>query len=417
MRVVHLNTNLHGGAAIAALRVHESVRLAGCRSTFLHLGRERLAGGVEPFSGARSPTLAARLRARLRFSVFQRRWRPDAQFDFYPVPRPGAPWPDGCEGGRPDLLHLHWMQGWLAYDPPAAGLPPVVVTLHDMNAFTGGCIYDWDCGRFVAGCGSCPQLGRRGTADISRWVADRKKAFWSRLRLHVVAPSRWMLDAARRSAAMGGALSFTHIPYGLNLDAFQPLAKPLARQALRLPEGRIIVLYGAAGGSADRRKGFELLRAGLARLSAASPVRLLTFGSAPPDGELPPWVERIHLGTLASDRLQSLVYSAADLTVVPSLQDNSPQVVLESLACATPVLGTEVGGIPEQIVPDATGCLCPPEPEALALALRRVMARPAMLEAWGPAGRRFVEEHHGLARQGDAYLRLYREALSGKPGA
>lgn len=413
LKVCHLNSGVHGGAAIAARRIHESLKLVGCRSKFFHLGTERMSADIEPLPGLAANSRTAALVDRLRVEWVRRRSRPSPEFDFYLLPWPGRRLPaqvsNSTEGAT--ILHLHWMQGWLTYRALPSKNVRVVLTLHDMNAFTGGCIYDWECGRHVQGCGVCPQLMVRGSADLSRRVAKQKTDFWRSVEVHVVAPSRWMLDQARRSAALENAASFTHIPYGLDLDAFYPLPKAVARQALGLEEGIPTVLFGAASGTADRRKGYDLLVQALHLQRPDTAVRLLTFGHSEPRGELPPSVQLIHLGQLSSDRLQALVYSAADVTVVPSLQDNSPQVILESLACGTPVLGTNVGGIPELISPGITGGVASATSESLAVSLAELLLDRERLMTQGASAREYVERNHTLERQGKAYRSLYADVL------
>jgi glycosyltransferase involved in cell wall biosynthesis len=244
-------------------------------------------------------------------------------------------------------------------------------------------------------------------------VAKQKAAFWRSLEVHVVAPSRWLLDEARSSAALKNAASFTHIPYGLDLEVFHPLSKSLARQALGL-EGRVpTVLFGAASGTSDRRKGYDLLVQALHLLKKDTAVSLLTFGHSEPRDALPPWVQLVHLGQLSSERIQALVYSAADVTVVPSRQDNSPQVILESFACGTPVLGTNVGGIPELILPGLTGSLASATSESLAFRLAELIQEQECLSLLGARARRYVEENHTLQLQGEAYRSLYSNLLTG----
>jgi glycosyltransferase involved in cell wall biosynthesis len=415
MTVWHLNTSIVGGAAIAARRIHESVKLSGCRSKFFHLGTERIGTDVDTLPGLARNSKFTSVAERLRVEWLRRRWRPAPAFDFYLLPWPGTALPREVSTENSTILHFHWMQGWLNYRALGKKGAKVVLTLHDMNAFTGGCIYGWECGRHVQGCGECPQLLGRSAADLSRRVAKRKADFWRSLEVHVVAPSRWMIEQARRSAALKNAASFTHIPYGLDLEAFHPLSKPLARQALGWDEGIPTVLFGAASGSSDRRKGYDLLVQALHLLKPDSLVRLLTFGHSEPHGELPPSVQLIHLGQLSSDRVQALVYSAADVTVVPSLQDNSPQVILESFACGTPVLGTNVGGIPELIVPGETGCLASATSESLAAKMVELIQDRKHLLYQGARAREYVERNHTLERQGRAYCSLYADVLGAAP--
>ncbi len=126
-----------------------------------------------------------------------------------------------------DIVNLHWIAGLLDHDSFFRAVPqrvPVVWRLADMAPLTGGCHYDEHCGRFVARCGACPQLGSVDEDDLSRQIWQRRHAMMSRLRpeqLHLVGTSRWIAEQARRSTLLG-RFPVTVIPNGLNIDDYAP---------------------------------------------------------------------------------------------------------------------------------------------------------------------------------------------------
>jgi len=317
-----------------------------------------------------------------------------------------------------DVYNLHWIRSFI--DLPAFFNhvnAPVVWTLHDMNAFTGGCHYNVGCRKFEQQCGACPQLGSTDENDLSRSVWTRKrKAYESAIRsnrLHVVAPSQWLAQEAQKSTLFAEAPVHV-VPNGLNPDLFRPRDTEGLRSALEIPREHRIVLF-VAQAAQNHRKGFDLLSDALAALDTAD-VTLLSIGGEEP--ELETTLPHLHLGTIESDLLLSVFYSLADLFVIPSRQDNLPNTVLESMACGTPVVGFDTGGIPDMVRPGETGWLAETRNvRALRDAIEQALADGAAREQRGQRGRGVVEEEYTLERQARRYRDLYRRILreSGNP--
>ena len=247
---------------------------------------------------------------------------------------------------NPDIVHLHWIGGGFV---PLHSLHmlhrPLVWTLHDMWAFTGGCHLDDGCGRYVDRCGACPQLGSTRQWDLSRMVWQAKSRSWRKVQLSIVSPSRWLAGEAAKSSLLQNSPIHV-IPNGLDLDAFKPLDKHLARNALRLPQGGHLLIFGAMGATEDRRKGFSMLLEALQRLrnATSSKLHIAVFG-ATSGGPLPDIPFPMHfLGHLHDDCSLALLYSAADVMVVPSRQENLANTIMEALACGTPVVAFDAGG-------------------------------------------------------------------------
>jgi glycosyltransferase involved in cell wall biosynthesis len=416
VNVVHVTaSDSAGGASVAAYRLHYGLRAAGHNSAMLVMQKRR----DDPDVRAYAPPMQVTRRVRRRLRRMQidrqlRRYRPSPEvgYEFFT---------DDCsafDGANLyaqippcDVINLHWIGGMVDYGSffPAVR-QPVVWTLHDMNAFTGGCHYSAGCERFAAQCGACPQLNSDREADLSRAIWQRKQQAYAALpreRLHLVAPSQWLADQAQRSGLLPD-VPVSVIPNGLDVDEFAPLDRGYARQALHIPASARVVLF-LADLVTSQRKGFDLLMAALERLADVEDLFLLSLGvGRPPDLAVP----HLHLGPLHHTGLLSLVYSGADLFAIPSREDNLPNTVLEAFACGTPVVGFAVGGIPEMVRPGLTGQLAAPGDVAgLADAMRTLLRDDEQRPALSAACRRVAVEEYSLPLQAERYAALYRSLV------
>lgn len=418
MKILLINTNDgSGGAARAVCRLHTGLHRLDQDSTLFVARRNSNDVMVKAFS----PTmdLFSRLRRRLYLEWINRNYtkyrsRPegyelfsDARTQYGAAPLSQLP---PC-----DVINLHWVAGFVDYEAFLDQIPkhiPIVWTLHDMNPFTGGCHYDHHCGRYRNRCGSCPQLASDDERDLSRRIWERKQRTFARIapdRLHIVTPSHWLAREAGHSTLLG-RFPISVIPNSLDTDVFVPREREMARAALEIPQEAAVLLF-VSDWTGDRRKGFMLLAQALAGLSNLSDIFLLSLGKGEPDLEIS--IPHRHLGHLEDDRLMALVYSAADLFVIPSLQDNLPNTVLESLACGTPVVGFDVGGIPDMVRPGVTGLLAPiGDVDGLREAIVELLRNPAMRAEMTGNCRRIAVEEYALKVQARHYLQLYQSMLN-----
>ena len=414
LRILQVSTfDTSGGAARSAYRLHRGLIDRGHECRML-VARGDSGDPTVSVHGAPGD-VASRLRRRLR----RRRLARDS--GAYRATRPDWPekfsddrsWHDwGHDAGLDgcDVINLQWVAGLVDYRRFFAAVPagvPVTWTLRDMNTFTGGCHYDAGCERFTGRCGACPQLGSSDEDDLSRRVWMRKQALFSNLapdRLHLITPSRWMADEVGRSSLLGDRFAVSVIPNGVNTDEFAPRDRAAARAVLGIPRESLVVLF-VAYSVAPRRKGFALLVEALRGLSGQGNLFAVSVGAGKPAKDLP--VPALHLGKISQNRLLSLAYSAADVYVIPSLQDNLPSTVLESMACGTPVVGFDVGGIPEMVRPGETGALAPVgDVGALSAAISGLLADPEGRRRMADRCRHVVVEEYDM----DTYVSRY-EAL------
>ena len=315
---------------------------------------------------------------------------------------------------QPDLIHLHWVNDLIDYARVLPRIPasvPVVWTMHDMSAFTGGCCYALDCERFQNGCGCCPQLVSESSGDLSaRSFRRRLRALRAiRSRLHLVAPSAWMARMAASSRLFTG-LPCAVIPNAVDLACFHPRHRATGRDQLGLAPTTALLLFVAASVS-NPVKGMATLLAVLPQLQAACPVPLTVacIGSKPE--ALPAGVR--WLGQFSEPEALATLYAAADLLVVPSLIDNAPNVIAEAHACGLPVLASAVGGIPEMVEPGLTGELVPPADSA-ALATAAAALLPAVMAerpSWSARCRATAEDRYAPELVASRHLDLYHHAV------
>jgi glycosyltransferase involved in cell wall biosynthesis len=296
---------------------------------------------------------------------------------------------------------------------------PLVWTLHDMWAFTGGCHYDGSCGRYVESCGVCPRLSSSRQNDLSRWVWRRKRRAWKELDLTVVCPSRWLADCARHSSLLAGR-RVEVIPYGLDLGRFRPLERRQAREWLGLEREKRLVLFSAIKARQNIHKGYQVFRQALQVLADkgwGEKLEAVVLGSAAPDGapDLP--LRTHYLGHFQDEVSLALVYAAADAFVLASQQDNLPNTLLESLACGTPCVAFDVGGVPEAVEHQATGFLAHAgDAQALARGVEWVLEDEGRWQRLCQASRIKAEREFDEASQAGRYLSLYEELVEESKG-
>lgn len=416
MRICHLNLDDgDGGATRAALRLHKGLLQAGQESEFYVPLKRRQEAGIKQLEfDCGYYAKARRALRRLRIKLEQPRAHSSSGYEAFMGVRSqfGAELADALPSC--DVVNLHRVSGLIDYESFLASVSPrtpIVWTLHDMNPMTGGCSYDAGCRRFTAACGLCPQLGSGRMRDWSFVNLRLKRKMFTGMdarHLTLVSPSRWLAGEVSNSAVLGG-IQVRVIPNGVNTDLYTPRDKRLARQVLELPEQAKIILF-VANSVGNLRKGFALLAEVVERLSTMRNLCLVSVGLNQADLKVP-FVYR-HLGQINTEGILSLVYSAADLFVIPSLQDNLPNTVLEAMSCGLPVAGFDTGGIPDSVRPGVTGELAPVgDVEVLSEIVNHLLCNGELLNVMGRECRRIAVAEYGIEKQACAYTRLYSELL------
>ena len=321
-----------------------------------------------------------------------------------------------------DIITLFWVCGGFLSTKAIGRLlrlnKPVLWRLSDMWPFTGGCHYSGQCTRYEDRCGCCPQLGSRHEYDLSRWVWKNKERWWNDFAMTIVCPSRWIASCAERSSLFRNQ-RIEIIPTGIDLKTFKPIDKKLARLTLNLPLDVPLILFGASGAMSDPRKGRNQLESALeiltGGLKADSLPQLVIFGSWNRP-EIRGWDAPIHvLGHLYDEASLALLFSACDIFVAPSLEDNLPNTVLESLACGTPVVAFDIGGMQDMIDHKKNGYLAKAyEPEDLARGIDWMLSDEVIREALSREARLKAEKEFDINLLAQKYLDLYKAVLIGR---
>ena len=374
------NSDLDGGAARAAYRLHRSLVERAADHSFnsrMRVIRKLcddstvLGGppdGQNPIWRRLQPRLAEL--SRQRFSTSN----PVIHSSAWPFTGLGVELQRLQRRGELDLLHLHWLgDTTLSIEELGRLQIPIVWTLHDQWAFCGAEHYTtpplpWECSssdeRFAVGYSSASRPAHEDGPDLNRRVWLRKRRAW-RKPMHIICPSQWLADCARRSTLMQN-WPITVIPNPIDLNIWAPFDKSQARALLGLPNDRLLVSFGALGGINDPRKGADLLLEALQKLRTQvdglplDQLELVVFGQSRPSKPLDVGFPIHYMGLLHDDISLRLIYAAADVFVIPSRQDNLPNTGLEAQSCGTPVVAFRTCGLVDIVEHQVTGALADP---------------------------------------------------------
>jgi glycosyltransferase involved in cell wall biosynthesis len=324
------------------------------------------------------------------------------------------------------LLHLHWLGDWMLSIEEIGELAlPVVWTMHDQWAFLGSehytnpaqpsepshCINRYQHSYHK----SCRPSYEQGP-DVNRRTWLRKRRSW-RKPMNIICPSRWMAECAQNSSLMHD-WNIQVIPYPIDLASWAPADRRIARQLLNLPLDSLLILFGATGGASDPRKGgnllFEALRilAGRPMFSSMDSVQLIVFGEHrplnPPEIGFPIHYE----GTVADQLRLRLLYSAADIFLLPSYQDNLPNTGLEAHACGLPIVAFQSTGLLDIVEHQVTGLLAEAfDPASFALAIETLLLDPSKRAQMGIAARQRAERLWSPSRIAAMHAEFYHSVL------
>jgi glycosyltransferase involved in cell wall biosynthesis len=412
MKIGVVSGGFTGGAGIAARRVHDALCGLGEDSTFFFKHGE--ADTVPSSCKIGTDDVCFDILDRFSYDFDMENRSEGRAILSLPYP-PVAPYYIDMFMEKCEILNMHWISGLMS--PECMGYAVskgkhLVWTLHDENPITAICHYRSGCEGYLGGCGECPQV-KPEYRDLVRSVFLAKRDAYPK-EMTIVTPSRWLAEEALKSPLLSGR-RVEVIPNGLNTAAFSGKPRGEIRGRLGIAEDERLILCGAMS-FGERRKGWGLLRSALRLLAERDSelkkfinkgkIKLLSFGEIPEDEA--PALPHIGIGVSDDTRLIAGAYAAADVTVIPSVEDNLPNIMLESLSCGTPVVGFAVGGMPDVIQNGITGFLAPAgDVGALAGCICDALSGKTDRNAC----RAYAEKEFSLKKLGESYRELFRDVL------
>ncbi len=335
-----------GGAANAAYRLHNSLLNNGIDSKILCLHKHKEDNKIVRYRLSLKEYLVRFLSKRniMYHSLSDVRRRISGyggSYEIYSAPYSYTDILKSKELLEADIVHLHWVCGFVDYPSFFKQInKPIVWTIHDMNPFLGGFHYQKDQENNKV----FDQLEQELIADKANYLSAVKN-------MTIVSPSVWIKTKAEQSSILS-KFEHVHCPNCIDTNIFKLYDKNQLRTQFGIPQGKLFLLF-VSENIQNKRKGFAYLLDALKRLDSDRIV-LGVIGNSDIELSFP---NVIHFGYITDDQKMATIYACADLFVIPSLEDNLPNTMIESLACGTPVVGFETGGIPEFVINYKTGLL------------------------------------------------------------
>ena len=413
MKILIVNTSdIQGGAARAAYRLHQALLASGIDSqmlvqskksddyTVISLVNSKFQKGINLLRPSIDQIPVKFYKNRTK-TLFSPSW-----IGFNNIV-------DKINEIAPDIVHLHWICGGMIKIEEITKIKvPIVWSLHDMWVFTGGCHYDEECGRYEKECDRCTVLGSNNANDLSRKTFKRKqKAFNTKQDITIIGLSKWLNECSKNSTLLKDK-KHINLPNPIDTTTFKSFDKEKARELWSLPKDKKLVLFGAMGATSDLRKGFKELSEALKLLNLKDIV-FVVFGSSEPQNA-PDFKFKTHyIGHLYDDVGLVTLYNAVDVMIVPSLQENLSNAIMESLSCATPVVAFDVGGNSDMIEHQKNGYLAKAlDTDDLKNGIEWILDNENYDELCKNARNKVLQEFESkvVAKR---YIELYRKILNG----
>ena len=406
MKILHINTtDIIGGAGIAAYRLHTALRNKGIESFMLVQVKKSddefvIKNNNFPYINKLRSVIDS---FPLKFTLKNK----NSIFSISNLPNNIT---KKIQQIKPDIIHLHWINnGFVKIESLKKFNIPIIWSLHDMWAFTGGCHYDNECKKYKSDCTNCPLLKRN--SKLSSKIFQRKKQTYKQIKsLHINGLSKWLENCASESSLFANSQIY-NLPNCIDINEFSPMPKDEAKKQLSIPENKKMILFGAIGGTKDLRKGYDLLEKALLKMKEKSDKLLTVFGSNKKQNAETNDLELNYLGHISDRKLIRVVYSAADVIVIPSRQENLSNIVVEALACGTPVVAFNIGGMSDMIIHKKNGYLSKPfDTDDLLSGIEWIL--------YNPNYKKITEKAHSTIKEkfensivANRYIELYKKAL------
>lgn len=378
MEILHISTtDCLGGAAIAALRLHQAMLSSGLKSKML-VARKSLSNQnnsiyeISPF--LQKLRYINRIPDYLNSKRFQKN-------GLYTTDLIGINVINNKLVQNADVVYIHYINGFLSISQlekfiNLASKKKIVFVLHDMWLLTGGCHHSFSCDKYTNQCSNCSIIKSNLFKDFSYYIHLLKKKKWCNTsNIYIISPSTWMQNNAQRSSLFSNSMHFT-IPNPIDENVFFPSNKKIAKEKWNIPiDDKPIILFGAIAGVNNPYKGWTELKKALNSLPADY-CYVIVFGSIYSEEIVNSLDQKvIFAGHIKEEKDMALLYNAADAFVAPSLADNLPSTLIESMMCGIPVVSFYVGGIPDIVSHKMNGYLAKyRDSEDLALGIQWVLS-------------------------------------------
>lgn len=412
MKVVHISQTIYGGAGRAAWRLHQSMLQNGVNSLFLSMDEE---------TNHLNTQFQKKVQKQLPQTISQRiTWKFEREItdkiklkekkeiecayevikNMFDCEISSLPYgPVNIEKNKfvveADLIILHWVSQMFDWPVFFEHLKhkKVIWTMHDMNPFKGLFHYDDD------------EAINYPTAHVLDVKVKSIKKFYLQKRkrnLKFAAPSMWLMNEAMNSEVLKG-FEFFHVPYSLDLSLFNDKADNNLKEKYGFKNDDIIILF-AAQNLANRRKGFDLLLDAIKQVNHPF-IKFVAIGDSTIEDTGNTNI--IFIPKIKNDELLADYFKLADAFILPSREDNLPNVIMEAFACGCPIIGFPVGGIKEHVISGITGVLATDVTgSSLAAAILRFIDTRG--EYNRQTIRRYAEEQFSGSKQVNSYLTIFK---------
>jgi glycosyltransferase involved in cell wall biosynthesis len=412
MKILHLSTYDTGGAYTAAQRINHALQKHGLDSTHLVGLKNNASSAVIPFLKPEPEGLnklkqkGIRIANELKIAKKSNRLNHDflknkpKGFEMFTSPFSNLNPENHPLVKKADIIHLHWVAEFVDYENFFKNIDkPIVWTIHDMNSFTGGCHYSMDCEQYNQACSACPQLAMPNVAP--NFLSLKIKGISQAKKLHFVGPSKWLMNISK-SSKVASRFQHHHIKNPCDSNVFKPINKVACKEVLGFPKDKILITY-ITPNIENKRKGFDFL---VDLIKAFNNNDRLHFCCVGNTSETLP----VHnFGHVTDEILMAQIYNATDLFLMPSLADNLPNVLIESILCGTPALSFNVGGIPEIIKHGQNGILCDISIESLIAELNNFLNQKYLFDTLKISSEANLE--YDMKKIAIQYETLYQEII------
>ena len=354
MKLLQLCGKDYYGAGRAAYRLHKGLLDAGIESKMLVGKKRTIDNTVTNIQKSERQKLFTKVYINIEKILIK--IRAGGSKELFSIGTPAHSIRKLIKKEKPDIIHLHWINRGFINLYQLKGLKiPVVISLHDMWWFTGGCHYDGECERYIKNCGYCPQLVGDKEFDLSsRHLHAKLQILNSISYLTFIGLSSWMKDCIQKSIIGKGHKLF-NLPNGIDIDEFSPVNEEVCRETLGLPKDKKLILFAAVNALSVERKGYSYITQALKQLNEEH-YQLVVIGGEDKKEQIS-GLKAYFLGEISDDSKLIEYLSAVDVTIVPSLQENLSNLIMESMACGTPVTAFNIGGNGDMIIHKQNGYL------------------------------------------------------------